>query len=255
MTKQKENEQANTPYCAIDIASLEYRYPKSEVDALHVQQWRVLPGEHVFLKGESGSGKSTLLQLLCGLRVGAGQLAVLGTALHKLTQSKRDRFRSQHIGMVFQQFNLIPYLSAVDNVALAATLAGQGKHANERAEELLGHVGLLTSASKQTANTLSIGQQQRVAIARALINSPEILLLDEPTSALDDHNQTMFMDTLMHHLDLNPATSVVFVSHDAKLASYFGKTTYLSDISVPRDQQVRAAEKTIESAEKKANDK
>lgn len=251
MTKQKENERIHTPRCAIDISSLDYRYPKSEVDALHIQQWQVMPGEHIFLEGESGSGKSTLLQLLCGLRVGTGELSILGTALNTLTQSKRDHFRSQHIGMVFQQFNLIPYLSAVDNVVLAATLAGQGKYASERAKELLGHVGLLTSASKQTANTLSIGQQQRVAIARALINSPEILLLDEPTSALDNHNQTIFMDTLMHHLDLNPTTSVVFVSHDTKLSSYFKQTIYLSDISVPYDQRATVTEEIMANAENK----
>ena len=241
--RQKDNEQANTPLLAIDISSLGYRYPNAETDTLHIPQWQVASGEHVFLKGESGSGKSTLLQLLCGLRVGTGQLSILGTILSQLSQSKRDHFRSQHIGMVFQQFNLIPYLSAVDNVALAANLAKQGKHANERAEALLEHVGLLTPTSKQAANTLSIGQQQRVAIARALINTPELLLLDEPTSALDNHNQTIFMDTLMHHLSLNPTTSVVFVSHDASLASYFKQSINLSDISASISPTDKTSEK------------
>lgn len=216
---------------AIDIASLSYRYPKANVDTLCISQWQVAAGEHILLQGASGSGKSTLLKVLCGLRLGTGKLRISNTALGELPQAKRDRFRARHIGMVFQQFNLIPYLSAVDNVLLAASLTTKNKEANEQVKLLLEQVGLQQTLWKQAAHLLSIGQQQRVAIARALINFPELLLLDEPTSALDEKNRKLFMSALQHHLDLRPNTTVVFVSHDEQLSSHFERTVSLSDIS------------------------
>lgn len=216
---------------AIDISSLSYSYPKAALETLHIPHWQVDVGEHVFLQGASGSGKSTLLQLLCGLKVGVGKLRIAGAALGQLSQAKRDQFRARHIGMVFQQFNLIPYLSAVDNVLIAANLAGFTKDAKKQAEHLLNQVGLSHAAWRQAANGLSIGQQQRVAIARALINSPDLLLLDEPTSALDEANQMLFINALMHHLECHPTTTVVFVSHDARLASYFERSINLINIS------------------------
>lgn len=233
LTEDREGNQQDTASnnLAIEISSLVYRYPKAKVNALEVHLLQVAKGEHIFLQGASGSGKSTLLQLLCGLRCGTGELRIAGTNIGKLSQAKRDRFRARHIGMVFQQFNLIPYLSAVDNVVLAANLAGFGNGAKERAEELIGQVGMSQTIWKQAASSLSIGQQQRVAIVRALINSPDILLLDEPTSALDEENQTLFMTILQSHLTLNPATTVVFVSHDTRLSSFFNRSVNLSDIS------------------------
>jgi len=216
---------------AIDIASLTFQYPKASTPTLHIKECVISQGDHVFLKGVSGSGKSTLLQLLCGLRVGQGQLHVAGVALGGLSQAKRDQFRARHIGMVFQQFNLIPYLSAFDNVLLAADLAGQKKGAKARAKYWLKNVGLTPAIYYQQADTLSIGQQQRVAIARALINAPDILLLDEPTSALDEVNQTLFMRALMQFLAEHPNTTVLFVSHDDSLARYFKRTLHIHDLS------------------------
>ena len=215
---------------AIDVNAFSYRYPKAGVDVLNIPRWKVAVGERIFLQGASGSGKSTLLQVLCGLKVGRGSLSITGTEMAGLSQGKRDRFRARHIGMVFQQFNLIPYLSMRDNVLLAANLAGNHSGSKERAEFLLDKVGLSQTEWHRTAETLSIGQQQRVAIARSLINSPEILLLDAPTSALDDTNQELFMSALLGHLDVNPTTTVIFVSHDIRLASYFEKTLSLYDI-------------------------
>ncbi len=215
---------------AIEVSALSYRYPKATTNALHIPAWRIATGEQVFLHGASGSGKSTLLQLLCGLRLGNGDLKVAGTAIGNLSQAKRDRFRAHHIGMVFQQFNLIPYLSMIDNLVLAANLAGRGKNAKARARLLLGQVNLNQSLWEQPAEKLSIGQQQRVAIARALINAPKVLLFDEPTSALDDANQGVFMHALEEHHHNQPETTVVFVSHDLRLASYFQRTVALSDI-------------------------
>ena len=215
---------------AIEAHSLEYRYPNTQAPALQVPTWEVTRGEQLFLQGHSGSGKSTLLQLLCGLRIGTGALCVAGCALNKLSSSKRDNFRARNIGVVFQQFNLIPYLSMLDNVVLAATLAGGAYAASAvKAKTLLESVGLPQRLWRQPAETLSIGQQQRVAIARALINSPQILLLDEPTSALDDGNQTLFMDLLLNHLKKHDTTTI-FVSHDIRLARHFDRTVALSSL-------------------------
>lgn len=198
---------------------------------MNIEAWQVAQGEHVFLRGASGSGKSTLLQILAGLMVGQGAIHVAGAEVNTLSQAQRNRFRARNIGMVFQQFNLIPYLSAVDNIVLAARLAGAGEGAQARAQTLLDTMGLASAARLKKANALSIGQQQRVAIARALINSPPVLLLDEPTSALDDENQSLFMTMLLQYLADHANTAVVFVSHDERLSSYFQHSVNLSDIS------------------------
>ena len=231
------NQSLPEQHSTIEISSLSYRYPKAKIDALRIPAWHVARGERVFLHGASGSGKSTLLQLLCGLRSGNGELKVAGTTMANLSQAKRDRFRAHHIGMVFQQFNLIPYLSMIDNLVLAANLAGRGKNAKARARLLLGQVNLAQNLWAQPAEKLSIGQQQRVAIARALINAPKMLLFDEPTSALDDTNQSVFMRALEEHLHNQPETTVVFVSHDLRLASYFQRTVALSDIASAESSQ------------------
>lgn len=228
----------NSPL-AIEANHVSYRYPTKipSLDTspvIHISQWHVAAGERLFLHGPSGSGKSTLLQLLCGLRTATGALRIFDTALATLSAAKRDRFRAQNVGMVFQQFNLIPYLSSLDNVLLAAHLAKcklPGQELVQSACSLLDQVGLASTVWKQAAHTLSIGQQQRVAIARALINSPRLLLLDEPTSALDESNQTMFINALFQHLDNHPATTVIFVSHNRSLASYFERSVDLCELS------------------------
>ena len=214
----------------IDASSLHYRYPKTKNDVLAIERWQVLRGQHLFLQGASGSGKSTLLQLLCGLRVGSGELSIADTKIAQLNQAKRNRFRAKHIGVVFQHFNLIPYLSALDNIMLAASLSGQSNEALIQAEHLLDQMGLASVTWHQSTHELSVGQQQRVAIARALINSPELLLLDEPTSALDEDNQARFMETLVEHLTQQPNTAVIFVSHDSRLATYFDQSVHMSNI-------------------------
>lgn len=245
----------NASSLMIDATNLSYGYPcgsrsskgyrssqpslapesSNAPQVLNIPQWQVARGEQLFLHGPSGSGKSTLLQLLCGLRTGNGALKIAGTALNELPMAQRDHFRAQNIGMVFQQFNLIPYLSTLDNITLAAHLANTGlttSAAQQRAIHLLAQIGLAQPVWKQPANTLSIGQQQRVAIARALINCPRLLLLDEPTSALDEANQTLFINALFHHLEQHPSTTVIFVSHNKQLASHFKRSVCLSELSV-----------------------
>lgn len=216
---------------AINAQGLEYRYTHRQSPVLSISKWQVNAGERLFLQGASGSGKSTLLHLLCGLLLGKGALSVAGANFSALSASKRDKFRARHIGVVFQQFNLIPYLSMLDNVVLAASLAGDAYSASTlRAEGLLEQVGLAQNLWRQPAKGLSIGQQQRVAIARALINKPEILLLDEPTSALDQNNRERFMDVLHNHLK-SYGTTTILVSHDQSVAHYFDRIVALSTLS------------------------
>jgi putative ABC transport system ATP-binding protein len=219
-------------HMAICAKALAFRYSSARASVFSLANWQVEAGERLFLHGASGSGKSTLLQLLCGLHAGEGVVKIGGVDLAQLSATKRDRFRARHIGVVFQQFNLIPYLSTLDNVILATSLAGKPYTASRLlAQSLLTEVGMTQQLWQQPAGTLSIGQQQRVAIARALVNTPDLLLLDEPTSALDEANRIQFMNVLSKHLDTHPKTTVIFVSHDTRLASYFDRSIALSDIS------------------------
>jgi putative ABC transport system ATP-binding protein len=217
---------------AICANAFTFSFSNSLDPVIRIPDWQVAVGERVFLQGASGMGKSTLLKLLCGLHTGSGKLSVAGVELAALSSAKRDCFRAQNIGMVFQQFNLIPYLSSLDNVLLAASLANRvGTPPKELAQSLLNDTGLESKFWQQPADALSIGQQQRVAIARALINSPPILLFDEPTSALDDVNRNRFMQVFTRYLEAHTDTTAIFVSHDKHLASYFDHTIALSDLS------------------------
>jgi putative ABC transport system ATP-binding protein len=188
---------------------------------LHIPTWQVALGSRIFLRGASGSGKSTLLNLLCGMLVPtSGNLRVLERDMPLMSEHSRDRFRARHMGVVFQQFNLIPWLSVRDNVKLAAYFADDKASVSEQLSQLADQLNLSSALLERKASTLSIGQQQRVAVMRALINRPEILLVDEPTSALDQDNRDAFIDLLMATLDSCGAT-LVFVSHDQTLAGHF----------------------------------
>ena len=183
---------------AVHLSDVGFVFERGEERVLDIPSWEVARSERVFLQGESGSGKSTLLSLLSGMFVpSSGRVSVLGTEVSSLSTRERDRFRAENIGFVFQQFNLIPYLSVLDNILLAAQFGEvAGASAKTRAEELLIKVNLGWELHHRPAGQLSIGQQQRVAIVRALINSPELLLVDEPTSALDHRNRDAFLNLL-----------------------------------------------------------
>ncbi|MDQ4423187.1 MAG: ABC transporter ATP-binding protein [Thalassolituus sp.] len=199
---------------------------------LNIPRWEVASGEKVFLEGESGSGKSTLLNLIAGiLPPTSGQIALLGERLERLNQRQRDRFRAGNIGYIFQQFNLIPYLNAIDNILLAQEFSNKVTgNGFARAQELLEQLQLPESVWRLPGQSLSIGQQQRVAIARALFNSPRLILADEPTSALDQKNRKAFMEILMDLCDAYQST-LIFVSHDPTLASDFDRIDVLGDIN------------------------
>ncbi|XOV78097.1 MAG: ABC transporter ATP-binding protein [Aestuariibacter sp.] len=221
---------------AIYIEQLFHCYKKG-FPGIFVPEWKVSQGQRVFLHGESGSGKTTLLNLLAGvLAPNQGSIELSGCSFSSLSARKRDKFRAQHIGVVFQQFNLIPYLSVVKNIELAVYF----NHSHQRdvevaAAELISALKLPSVALHQSAGTLSVGQQQRVAIARALVNQPELLLVDEPTSALDASARDAFMQILIEMCE-NTGTTLVFVSHDMQLQQYFETSVEMSALC---QQEVR----------------
>jgi len=231
----------------IEIRDLRFAFAGSTAEVLAIDALSVNAGETVFLHGPSGSGKSTLLALLAGVLVPSrGSVRVLGTAWSDLRSAERDRFRADHVGVIFQQFNLLPYLGVLDNVLLAcrfsprrtARAAEAGGSAVLAAQALLREVGLEEALWRRPAARLSVGQQQRVAAARAVIGAPELILADEPTSALDEARRRSFVDLLLAEC-VAARTTLVFVSHDERLATRFDRRIALAEInraSTPLEQ-------------------
>lgn len=223
----------------IDAAALRYRWPGSREDGLVIERLHIDAGRSVFLHGPSGSGKSTLLGLLAGVLLpGAGRIRLLGTDWASLSGARRDAFRADHVGYIFQQFNLLPYLSVLDNVLLPCRFSrlrrqraeAAAASARAGAEALLQRVGLGTALWTRPAAQLSVGQQQRVAAARALIGQPELVIADEPTSALDAALRDSFMALLLQQCR-DAGSTLVFVSHDERLAAQFDETLALAQIN------------------------
>ena len=218
----------------VDLSNVRFHYPgRQNQPVLNIPSWSLPEGEKVFVHGPSGGGKSTLLNLLSGLLAASeGRITVLGQRLDQMTSRQRDRFRANHIGYVFQQFNLIPYLNAIDNIQLASQFSRLEKTALllKDIQELLSVLNLTENDWRIPARYLSMGQQQRVAIARALINKPELLIADEPTSSLDQSNRDAFMAMLMSIVASNSIT-LLLVSHDLSLSSFFNRVEVLSDIN------------------------
>lgn len=194
--------------------------------------FQIAAQEKVFVQGSSGSGKSTLLGLLGGvLQPTKGKIFLLGSELTQMSMSSRDRFRADHLGIVFQLFNLLPYLSVLENTTLPClfsnTRAQRAGDVDTEARRLLNRLDLEQNLLQRPVTELSVGQQQRVAVARALIGQPEILIADEPTSALDADMRRQFIDLLLQE---SKDTTVVFVSHDASLAPYFDRMITMSQL-------------------------
>ncbi|SVB51443.1 uncharacterized protein METZ01_LOCUS204297, partial [marine metagenome] len=216
----------------LDLKNVCFSWKNSGRELLNLPELLVEQHDHVFLQGPSGSGKSTLLALVGGILVSeSGTLKVLGTEIKSLSSSARDAFRVDHIGFIFQLFNLLPYLSIEENVMLPlifskirAERAGRTKfdqvnetHRLLRALELEEPL-----AKKSTVIELSVGQQQRVAAARALIGNPELVIADEPTSALDSDLRHSFLELLFSECKKS-GTTLLFVSHDSSLSELFKK--------------------------------
>ena len=192
-------------------------------------------GETLLLLGESGSGKSTLLSLICGtINPNAGRVAVAGTELASLSGAARDRFRAEHVGVIFQQFNLLPFGSVADNIRLPLRFAPERRRragdARAEVETLVAALNLPPGIRNAKARRLSVGQQQRVAVARALIGKPPLIIADEPTSALDADTQSAFLDLLFAQREAN-GQSLLMVSHDSRLADRFDRAVHMEDIA------------------------
>ncbi|WP_296810135.1 ABC transporter ATP-binding protein [Thiocapsa sp.] len=231
----------------IAIRDLAFRWRPGAPVVLAIDHLEIARGERVFIEGPSGSGKTTLLSLLAGVvKAEQGSLRILGQPLEHVGAVRRDHFRADHVGYVFQMFNLIPYLSLVENVTLpcrfsrlrrARVLARAGcggrsaRCLDEEALRLLDHLDMAEPArAKRPVTELSVGQQQRVAAARALMGSPEILIADEPTSALDSDRREAFIRLLFREC-AETQMSLIFVSHDAALEPLFDRTVRLAEIN------------------------
>ena len=224
----------------LEIKNLSFQWKDSGSQLLDIPDFKLKKHEHVFLQGPSGSGKSTLLGLIGGILVSeSGELKLLGQDIKSLSRSGRDSFRVDHVGFIFQLFNLLPYLSIEENVMLPlrfsklrAKKAGKTKIDQvNNAERLLKSLGLGEQiANNNPVTELSVGQQQRVAAARALIGNPELIIADEPTSALDADLRYSFLELLFSECKKTEST-LLFVSHDSTLRNHFSREISMDDIN------------------------
>ena len=218
---------------SVRLSDIVYSWRPEQAPVLELPALDLFRGERLFIGGGSGSGKTTLLSLLAGIIVPQqGRVELLDIEINSMRSMQRDRFRANHIGYIHQLFNLVPYLSVIENVTLPCRFSTFRKkralkHAGtlpEEARRLLAHLGLEDAELiNRSVSELSVGQQQRVAAARALIGSPEILIADEPTSALDAANRETFIELLFKECAESKAT-LIFVSHDFSLAPLFDRS-------------------------------
>ncbi len=220
----------------IEVRDLQYVYPGHKTPTIQIPDFSVVRGEELFLYGPSGTGKTTLLELLSGvLKPTQGTLKILGCDFAQMTDADRDAFRAEHMGYVFQNFNLIPYLTVKENIQLPLHLSAARRARLESVDTemviraICGNLGIANLLDKKVIE-LSVGQQQRVAVARALIGKPDILLADEPTSALDTDHREKFLN-LMFELSELYGTTVVFVSHDRSIEKLFTRSISLESIN------------------------
>ncbi len=226
----------------IELADVQFTWRGAKHATLDIPQFSLAAGERLFLHGPSGCGKSTLLSLLTGIHLPQrGEIRILEQSLTTLSNAARDHFRADHIGYVFQQFNLLSYLSVLDNVLLSCQFSkirrerasrfsgSRTGSAKAQALHLLDRLDL-TAYLERPVSALSVGQQQRVALARALIGAPEILIADEPTSALDAERRSAFIE-LLFECAQEHNTAVLMVSHDPQLAATFDRSVSLASLN------------------------
>ncbi|NLM29217.1 MAG: ABC transporter ATP-binding protein [Methanomicrobiales archaeon] len=217
------------PVIRFDNVSKVYPLPAGDVVALADVDLDIEEGEFILVMGPSGSGKSTLLNIMGSLDVPtSGEVTIAGRQISRMTDDELTLMRRDHIGFVFQQFNLIPLLSVVENVEYPLILKGKKSGARERVAEILQAVGITESHFTHKPGELSGGQQQRVAIARALANDPAFLLCDEPTGNLDTKTGTAIMD-LIARMNREEGKTVVVVTHDPRMTEYADRTIQLVD--------------------------
>ncbi|KAF2960065.1 MULTISPECIES: ABC transporter ATP-binding protein [unclassified Thermotoga] len=206
---------------------------KEKVTALKGINLRINTGEFVVILGPSGSGKTTLLNCLSGVdRPTRGTVVIHGTDLYRLSEEERTRFRAENMGFVFQFFNLVPVLTAIENVELPLLILGVNrKEARERAFEILRKVGLAHKCDR-FPEELSGGEKQRVAIARAIVHNPKVIWADEPTGALDNETGRMIIDLLM---EMKRNSTLVIVTHDERIAEKADRVIKIRDGQIEQD--------------------
>ncbi len=224
----------------VEVKGLRFRWRSDRPDVLDIPRLAIARGEHLFIHGPSGSGKSSLLSLLAGInQPQQGAVRVLEREFNRLNGPRRDRFRADHLGIMFQLFNLIPYLSLLDNVMLPCRFSALRRERALSASDslqaealrLLGHLDLDDEQLlHQPVTHLSVGQQQRAAAARALIGAPELLIADEPTSALDADRREAFLSLLFRECEQSGST-LIMVSHDRQLEPLFKRHIALPEIN------------------------
>jgi putative ABC transport system ATP-binding protein len=233
---------------AVALDNVRFGWRGAHDACLDMPHFSVAQGERVFLHGPSGSGKSTLLSILAGVLVPqAGTVRIGATDVAALPAGRRDQFRADHVGFLFQQFNLLPYLTVLDNVLLPCRFslrrrmraeAASGASAQDEAQRLLSSMDIGPALFRRPTGQLSVGQQQRVAAARALIGRPDVLIADEPTSALDAASQASFLALVFAECTFPAA--LVMVSHDLRLAEPFDRSVAMAELNLARPRAVTA---------------
>jgi len=223
----------------VSIRDLRFSWPGAKAPLLDIPKLDIAANARVMLRGASGSGKSTLLSLLAGIhKPQQGHIEILQQDLAQLSARQRDKLRANDIGFIFQQFNLLPYLSALENVRLGAQFSAlrrqrvlqSGESVDAASARLLNELGIDAHLQQQPAHSLSVGQQQRVAVARALLGKPALIIADEPTSALDAERRDDFLKLLFNECE-QQQTALLFVTHDASLATHFERHLELAEIN------------------------
>jgi putative ABC transport system ATP-binding protein len=219
----------------LKLRNVFFRWPGRSSFSLSLSDLTVSYGEKLLLLGASGTGKSTLLSVISGtLLPDQGSVEIAKTEITKLSASARDRFRAEQLGVIFQQFNLLPFGSVADNILLPLRFApirrNRVKDAKSEVARLCAALGLPVDIGREKASSLSVGQQQRVAVARALIGHPPLIIADEPTSALDINSQDAFLDLLFTQAQTQ-GTSIVMVSHDERLGPRFDRILHMEEIA------------------------
>jgi putative ABC transport system ATP-binding protein len=216
---------------AVEIQGISKHFGTGErrVTALRQVDWEVYAGQMSMIVGPSGCGKTTLLSVIAGiLNADEGAVSIFGEQVSRLSDRARTRFRARHIGFVFQQYNLLPALTAAENAAIPLVIAGWSKsRAVDRAKAVLSSLGMGTKI-ESLPNQLSGGQQQRVAIARALVHEPSLLVCDEPTAALD-HETGLSVMQLLREAAVKPDRAVVVVTHDNRIFHLGERIAHMDD--------------------------
>lgn len=216
---------------AIQLKQLRKSFPDPSTGlrqpVLDIPEFSVWEGQHIAVRGTSGSGKTTLLHCISGMTLpDSGVISVLGTDITRLSESQRDRYRANHIGYIFQSFNLLDGFTALENVQLGMQFADK-KIPASRAKELLSRVGLSERLNNRPSQ-LSMGQQQRVCIARALANDPEIILADEPTGSLDPKTSAEVLALIK---EVTQGKTLILVSHETEVLAQFETNLDLTELN------------------------